>query len=42
MHPQTIGRASRIGMLEILIKNIRKRRGVRFLRCIDLVREVLS
>jgi peptidoglycan/xylan/chitin deacetylase (PgdA/CDA1 family) len=42
MHPQTIGRASRIAMLEVLIKDMRKRRGVRFLRCVDLVREVLS
>jgi peptidoglycan/xylan/chitin deacetylase (PgdA/CDA1 family) len=42
MHPQTIGRASRIAMLEIFIKDIRKRRGVRFLRCVDLLREVLS
>jgi hypothetical protein len=41
MHPQTIGRASRIAILEILIKEMRKRRGVRFLRCVDLVREVL-
>jgi peptidoglycan/xylan/chitin deacetylase (PgdA/CDA1 family) len=41
MHPQTIGRASRIAMLEIFIKDIRKRRGVRFLRCADLLREVL-
>jgi hypothetical protein len=42
MHPQTIGRASRIAMLEILIKDMRKRRGVKFLRCVDLVKEVLS
>lgn len=42
MHPQTIGRASRIAMLEILIEGMKKRRGVRFLRCIDLVRELLS
>jgi hypothetical protein len=42
MHPQTIGRASRIAMLEILIRDMRKRRGVRFLRCVDLMREVLA
>jgi hypothetical protein len=42
MHPQTIGRASRIAMLETLIKAMKKRRGVRFLRCVDLAREVLA
>lgn len=42
MHPQTTGRASRIAMLETLIKAMKKRKGVRFLRCIDLVRELLS
>jgi peptidoglycan/xylan/chitin deacetylase (PgdA/CDA1 family) len=42
MHPQTIGRASRIAMFENFIKDISKRRGVRFLRCVDLSREVLS
>jgi hypothetical protein len=42
MHPQTIGRTSRIAMLEVLIKDMKKRRGVRFLRCVDLVREILS
>jgi peptidoglycan/xylan/chitin deacetylase (PgdA/CDA1 family) len=42
MHPQTIGRASRISMLQTLIEGMKKRRGVRFLRCIDLVREVLD
>jgi peptidoglycan/xylan/chitin deacetylase (PgdA/CDA1 family) len=42
MHPQTIGRASRIAILETLIERMKKRRGVRFLRCIDLAREVFS
>jgi len=39
MHPQTIGRASRTVMLETLIKSMRRRRGVTFSRCMDLVRE---
>jgi len=39
MHPQTIGRASRTTMLENLIRAMRRRRGVRFTRCIDLARE---
>jgi peptidoglycan/xylan/chitin deacetylase (PgdA/CDA1 family) len=42
MHPQTIGRASRIVILEKLIRYIRKKRCVRFLRCVDLAREVSS
>jgi peptidoglycan/xylan/chitin deacetylase (PgdA/CDA1 family) len=42
MHPQTIGRTSRIAMLQTLIEGMKKRKGVRFLRCIDLVREVIS
>jgi peptidoglycan/xylan/chitin deacetylase (PgdA/CDA1 family) len=42
MHPQTTGRASRIAILEILIERMKRRRGVRFLRCIDLVRELPS
>jgi peptidoglycan/xylan/chitin deacetylase (PgdA/CDA1 family) len=40
MHPQTIGRTSRIAMLENLIRIMRKRQGVRFSRCIDLVKEI--
>jgi hypothetical protein len=40
MHPQTIGRASRIAMLETLIKTVGRRRRVRFSRCIDLVKEI--
>jgi peptidoglycan/xylan/chitin deacetylase (PgdA/CDA1 family) len=40
MHPQTIGRASRISMLDNLIETMRKRQGVRFSRCIDLVKEI--
>ena len=40
MHPQTIGRASRIAMLENLIKAMRRRNGIRFSRCIDLAREI--
>lgn len=40
MHPQCIGRASRTKMLESLIKAIRRRRGIRFSRCIDLVRSL--
>lgn len=39
MHPQTIGRASRTAMLETLIRNMRRRKGITFSRCIDLVRE---
>lgn len=39
MHPQTIGRASRTAMLETFIKTVRRRKGVRFSRCIDLVEE---
>lgn len=38
MHPQCIGRASRSKMLEALIGFIKKRRGVMFSRCIDLVK----
>jgi len=38
MHPQTIGRASRTAMLERLIKAMRRRKGVTFTRCIDLIR----
>jgi len=41
MHPQTIGRASRVAMLENLVKAMRKRQGVRFSRCIDLVNEIV-
>jgi peptidoglycan/xylan/chitin deacetylase (PgdA/CDA1 family) len=37
MHPQCIGRASRSKMLETLIRTIRKKRGVVFSRCVDLV-----
>jgi peptidoglycan/xylan/chitin deacetylase (PgdA/CDA1 family) len=40
MHPQTIGRASRIAMLESLMKTMKRRKGVRFSRCIDLAREI--
>lgn len=40
MHPQTIGRASRIAMLENLIKTMRRRNDIRFSRCIDLAREI--
>ncbi|MGB9024135.1 MAG: polysaccharide deacetylase [Candidatus Bathyarchaeia archaeon] len=40
MHPQTIGRASRTAILEALIKAMRRRKGVTFSRCIDLVNEV--
>jgi peptidoglycan/xylan/chitin deacetylase (PgdA/CDA1 family) len=40
MHPQTIGRASRIAMLENLIKAMRRRKGIRFTRCIDLAMEI--
>ena len=40
MHPQTIGRASRIVMLETLIRTMKRRKDVRFSRCIDLVREI--
>jgi len=39
MHPQTIGRASRTAMLETLIKAMKRRKGVTFTRCIDLVRQ---
>jgi hypothetical protein len=39
MHPQTIGRASRTAMLETLIKTMRRKKGVRFSRCIDLASE---
>jgi len=39
MHPQTIGRTSRIAMLENLIKAMRRRSGVEFCRCIDVARE---
>jgi peptidoglycan/xylan/chitin deacetylase (PgdA/CDA1 family) len=37
MHPQCIGRASRSKMLETLIRTIRKKQGVVFSRCVDLV-----
>jgi len=40
MHPQTIGRSSRVAMLEILIKTVRRRRGVTFSRCVDLANEI--
>jgi peptidoglycan/xylan/chitin deacetylase (PgdA/CDA1 family) len=40
MHPQTIGRASRINMLGKLIEAMRRRTGVEFSRCIDLVEEI--
>jgi peptidoglycan-N-acetylglucosamine deacetylase len=40
MHPQTIGRASRILILEHLIKRIRRNPGVRFCRCIDFVKDI--
>jgi len=39
MHPQTIGRASRTAMLEMLIKSMKRRRGVTFSRCADLASE---
>lgn len=39
MHPQTIGKASRTAMLETLIKAMKRRKGVRFSRCIDLASE---
>lgn len=39
MHPQTIGRASRTAMLDNLIKFMKRRKGVTFCRCIDLVNE---
>ena len=41
MHPQTIGRASRIAMLENLIKAMRRRKAVRFSRCIDIAMEII-
>ena len=41
MHPQTIGRTSRIVMLENLIKEMRKSPGVRFSRCTDLAKEII-
>jgi len=37
MHPECIGRASRTKILETLIRTIRRRRSVRFFRCIDVV-----
>ena len=40
MHPQTIGRASRIAMLEKLIRTMKRRKGVRFSRCVDMAREI--
>ena len=40
MHPQTTGKASRAAMLETLIRAMRRRKGVTFSRCIDLVNEV--
>jgi peptidoglycan/xylan/chitin deacetylase (PgdA/CDA1 family) len=42
MHPQTIGRVSRVVMLENLVKAMKKREGVRFSRCIDLVKEIVE
>jgi len=39
MHPQTIGRASRAAMLETFIRSVRRRKGVAFYRCVDVVRE---
>ena len=38
MHPQCIGRASRTKMLEALVKAIRRRQGITFSRCIDVVK----
>lgn len=37
MHPQCIGRTSRSRMLEMFIKTVKKKQGVVFSRCIDLV-----
>ena len=39
MHPQTIGRASRTAMLEDLIRVMRRRKGVTFSRCVDMLSE---
>jgi peptidoglycan/xylan/chitin deacetylase (PgdA/CDA1 family) len=42
MHPQTIGKASRAAMLEAVIKAMKRRRGVRFRRCIDVASDTMS
>jgi peptidoglycan/xylan/chitin deacetylase (PgdA/CDA1 family) len=39
LHPQIIGRPSRLRMLEQLIRHMRRRRGVRFLTCLQGVTE---
>jgi peptidoglycan/xylan/chitin deacetylase (PgdA/CDA1 family) len=39
MHPHTTGRFGRLEALDRLVRHIRERHGVRFMRCVDLARE---